>query len=271
MQANRIGPARASSAEDTLLGSAQVSARMHLQDAAIGLVQPRQHDDLVADGNAVQAGLNLRIQDQVGVRRTFITLPRRVRRRGERTLHASYRVDCEVDHEGSAMKGTQSQLCAAGGGSKQNLFCERRARPKRDHHRRTRDRVSAGASRRQPRADLARRTHVGTVPVRRGNLPRGRLLSVDHLPSGIWQNAVAAGPSAPEFAVRLAGLCRLLGLADLTVVGISLGARSALTLAAFYPELVQRVILLCPTSFRPWPIPEAGCSRTQRSHPKSNA
>ena len=47
----------------------------------------------------------------------------------------------------------------------------------------------------------------------------------------------------------------MLGLADLTVVGISLGARSALTLAAFYPELVQRVILLCPTSFRPWPDP----------------
>ena len=72
---------------------------------------------------------------------------------------------------------------------------------------------------------------------------------------GYGRTAVAAGPSAPEFAVRLAGLCRLLGLANLTVVGISLGARSALTLAAFYPELVQRVILLCPTSFRPWPDP----------------
>jgi pimeloyl-ACP methyl ester carboxylesterase len=38
-----------------------------------------------------------------------------------------------------------------------------------------------------------------------------------------------------------------------TVVGISLGARSALTMAAFYPQLVPRVILMCPTSFRPWP------------------
>jgi pimeloyl-ACP methyl ester carboxylesterase len=72
---------------------------------------------------------------------------------------------------------------------------------------------------------------------------------------GYGRTAVAAGPSAPEFAVRLARLCRLLGLAHLTVVGISLGARSALTLAAFYPDLVQRVILLCPTSFRPWPDP----------------
>jgi pimeloyl-ACP methyl ester carboxylesterase len=73
---------------------------------------------------------------------------------------------------------------------------------------------------------------------------------------GYGRTAVSAGPSAPEFAVRLAGLCRLLGFADLTVVGISLGARLAMTLAAFYPELVQRVILMCPTSFRPWPDPQ---------------
>ena len=74
---------------------------------------------------------------------------------------------------------------------------------------------------------------------------------------GSGRTAVAAGPSAPEFAVRLVGLCRLLGLGDLTVVGISLGARTALTMAAFYPELVQRVILMCPTSFGTWPDPRA--------------
>jgi hypothetical protein len=73
---------------------------MHLQDAAISLMQPRQHDDLVADGNAVQAGLNLGVQDQVRIRRTFITLPRRVGRRAERTCYPSYRADCEVDHGG---------------------------------------------------------------------------------------------------------------------------------------------------------------------------
>ena len=70
---------------------------------------------------------------------------------------------------------------------------------------------------------------------------------------GYGRTAVDAGPSAPEFAVRLASLCRHLGLTEVTVVGISLGARSALTLAAFYPDLVHRVILMCPTSFRPWP------------------
>ena len=70
---------------------------------------------------------------------------------------------------------------------------------------------------------------------------------------GYGRTAVAAGPSVPEFAIRLAGLCRQLGVGEVTVVGISLGARSAMTLAAFYPELVHRVILMCPTSFRTWP------------------
>jgi pimeloyl-ACP methyl ester carboxylesterase len=74
---------------------------------------------------------------------------------------------------------------------------------------------------------------------------------------GYGRTAVSAGPSAPEFAIRMAGLCRLLGLSNVTVVGISLGARSAMTLAAFYPDLVQRVILMCPTSFCPWPDPRA--------------
>lgn len=70
---------------------------------------------------------------------------------------------------------------------------------------------------------------------------------------GYGRTAVGAGPSAPEFAVRLASLCRRLQLKEVTVVGISIGARTALTLAAFYPELVPRVILMCPTSFRLWP------------------
>jgi pimeloyl-ACP methyl ester carboxylesterase len=66
-----------------------------------------------------------------------------------------------------------------------------------------------------------------------------------------------AGPSAPEFVVRLAALCASLGITDATAVGISLGARSALALAAYAPALVRDVILMCPTSFRPWPDPRA--------------
>jgi pimeloyl-ACP methyl ester carboxylesterase len=70
---------------------------------------------------------------------------------------------------------------------------------------------------------------------------------------GYGRTAAGAGPSAPEFAIRLASLCQRLGLSEVSIVGISLGARTALTMAAFYSELVPRVILMCPTSFGPWP------------------
>lgn len=72
---------------------------------------------------------------------------------------------------------------------------------------------------------------------------------------GYGATELAAGPSVPEFIPRLAALCRQQGVSRLTAVGLSLGARSALTLAALYPDLVERVILLCPVSFAPWPDP----------------
>lgn len=70
---------------------------------------------------------------------------------------------------------------------------------------------------------------------------------------GYGRTPVSAGPSVPEFAHRLAGLCRKLDLTSVTALGISLGARTALTLAAQQPDLVSGVILLCPVSFAPWP------------------
>jgi pimeloyl-ACP methyl ester carboxylesterase len=72
---------------------------------------------------------------------------------------------------------------------------------------------------------------------------------------GYGRTLAGSGPSAPEFVSRLARLCRRLGFAQVSVVGISLGARSAMTLAAYYPTLVERVVLMCPTSFKPWPDP----------------
>lgn len=70
---------------------------------------------------------------------------------------------------------------------------------------------------------------------------------------GYGRTDAAAGPSVPEFAVRLAALCHGLGITRVTAVGISLGARSATTLAALFPSLVEKVILMCPVSFLPWP------------------
>ena len=51
-------------------------------------------------------------------------------------------------------------------------------------------------------------------------------------------NSCQRGPSAPEFAIRLAGLCRLLGFSTLTVFGYLLVPIGD-DLAAFYPELCK--------------------------------
>ncbi len=88
---------------------------------------------------------------------------------------------------------------------------------------------------------------------------------------GYGRTSLGAGPSAPEFAIRLASLCRRLGLSEVTVVGISVGARTALTMAAFHPELVPRVILMCPTSFDSGRAAAADASRTRFSRPAWNA
>jgi pimeloyl-ACP methyl ester carboxylesterase len=71
---------------------------------------------------------------------------------------------------------------------------------------------------------------------------------------GYGRTAPAAGPSVPEFVPRLARLLDHLQLEVAVAVGISLGARTALTLAAFYPVQVPRVVLICPVSFLPWPV-----------------
>ena len=64
-------------------GRLMIAARMDPQHGPVGLVQPAQHDDLLADRDAVQARLNLGIQDQVRVRCAFIPLPRRISCRDE--------------------------------------------------------------------------------------------------------------------------------------------------------------------------------------------
>ena len=69
---------------------------MDPQDSAVGLMEPGQDDDLLADRNPVQAILDFGIQDQERIRCAFIPLPRRIGRRDERTLDAPNRADCEV-------------------------------------------------------------------------------------------------------------------------------------------------------------------------------
>lgn len=58
--------------------------------------------------------------------------------------------------------------------------------------------------------------------------------------------APASGYELPDFARDAAGVLRALGIAPTAVVGHSLGARAALTLAATNPDLVARVVLEDP-------------------------
>ena len=75
---------------------------------------------------------------------------------------------------------------------------------------------------------------------------------------GYGRTEIAAGPAAAEFVSCVAGLIRELGFeAPVVAVGVSIGARSALTLASQLPDLLDRVVLISPVSFAPWPSPQA--------------
>ncbi len=75
---------------------------------------------------------------------------------------------------------------------------------------------------------------------------------------GYGRTDVAAGPSIGEFVPRVSGLISELGFeVPVVVVGVSIGARTALTLAAQFPDLVDRVLLISPVSFAPWPSLQA--------------
>ncbi len=84
---------------------------------------------------------------------------------------------------------------------------------------------------------------------------------------GYGQTPLDAGPTIPEFLPRLARLCRELEISRVSAAGVSIGARTALALAAGHPQLVDRVVLLCPVSFAPWPHPRSRLSTVAYSPP----
>ncbi|MFC4016048.1 alpha/beta fold hydrolase [Nonomuraea purpurea] len=71
---------------------------------------------------------------------------------------------------------------------------------------------------------------------------------------GYGRTPPATGTTAAGFADATSELCRSLGIERLAaVVGISAGGRTALTMAARHPHLVERVILQSAVGFLPWP------------------
>lgn len=100
--------------------------------------------------------------------------------------------------------------------------------------------------------------HGGHV---RAELPLGEDVFTDAgfrvlIPSrpGYGRTPWAAGATVADFVDVIARLCRDLGVDQVAaVVGISAGGRTALTMAARHPDLVQRVILESSVGFLPWP------------------
>jgi pimeloyl-ACP methyl ester carboxylesterase len=71
---------------------------------------------------------------------------------------------------------------------------------------------------------------------------------------GYGRTPLTGAATVADFTDAIARLCRNLGVDQVAaVVGISAGGRTALTMAARHPELVQRVILQSPVGFLPWP------------------
>ncbi|GAA4965353.1 alpha/beta hydrolase [Nonomuraea thailandensis] len=71
---------------------------------------------------------------------------------------------------------------------------------------------------------------------------------------GYGRTPLTTGTTAAGFADVTAELCRVLGIERLAaVVGISAGGRTALSMAARHPHLVERVILQSSVGFLPWP------------------
>ena len=70
---------------------------------------------------------------------------------------------------------------------------------------------------------------------------------------GYGNTSLAMGPTPREFADSVARLLTKLGVTQVVVLGISAGGRSAISLAAQYPDIVQKLILQSATSFMSWP------------------
>ena len=70
---------------------------------------------------------------------------------------------------------------------------------------------------------------------------------------GYGKTSLGMGPTPEEFADSVFKLLTKLGVTKVVALGISAGGRSAVRLAAKYPDTVQKLILQSATSFMPWP------------------
>jgi pimeloyl-ACP methyl ester carboxylesterase len=70
---------------------------------------------------------------------------------------------------------------------------------------------------------------------------------------GYGKTPLSTGPRPSDFADALRDLLEKLAIKRVVLVGISGGGRTALSMAATYPERVEKLILQSSLSFAPWP------------------
>ena len=82
------------------ISSVLVPARMHREDVALRSVEPGQHDEPAADRDVRDTPSDRGLEDQPGVRRALVTLPRREIAVHERGVHPADRMHlkCGVIH-----------------------------------------------------------------------------------------------------------------------------------------------------------------------------
>jgi hypothetical protein len=99
VQPDRVGAIGRARVEDALHRVGRIVARAHAQDVAPRTVEPREHDELGARRDAVEAVEHGRLEDEPGVGRPLQTLLGRRRRVGQLGLDPPDRR--ELDHRAS--------------------------------------------------------------------------------------------------------------------------------------------------------------------------
>lgn len=87
MQPDWVGAMWAARGEHTFLWSRQVAARMDAQHAAIGEVEPREDENLVADAQGASSFTNISVKDEPRLGRSLVSLARSVSRVDQRRFN----------------------------------------------------------------------------------------------------------------------------------------------------------------------------------------
>src|SRR5438445_3226635 len=107
VQSDRVRPGGRPGVEDTLEGSRGVSPWMHLEHAAVGPIEPSQHDHHVARRQTTHRRAESRIEDEASLGRAFVTLSAgggRIDQRGLDPADRTHLVALVIDRGHSSLR-----------------------------------------------------------------------------------------------------------------------------------------------------------------------